>query len=347
MSDKQKVIIWGFPLDSHTHSYTHASLHKAFEHLGYETYWFHDDNYPDPSLFDYSKTLFITEGFADGQIPINSSSTYFVHNAVNPGKYLDKDARLVDIRFNVTEINDENYSMVFNKKDYTEIDSVSYYNPNANDSVLGDKFKKGYYGYEALHTIWATNLLPHEIDFEWRHIPRDPGVFWFIGTGGGSPALEMQKVAESLDKIGIKFGYRNPWQNPCSFYENMQYLQTSAIALDVRGTDHYHTNSGGKLEVNGKPVTGGNHKKIGFIPCRTIKQISYGRIPGTNSKAVKELFGDFVIYNDDEYQLPYDCIEFEKNPDKDLILEAMKNVHDNHTFVNRANAILRVFNKEV
>ena len=343
---KPKVIVWGFPLDTHTHSYTHASLHKAFTYLGYETYWFHDDNHPDPSAFDYSDSLFITEGFADGKIPILKSSVYFVHNAVNPGKYLEKDARLIDIRFNVSEINDDNYDMVVNKNDLTEIDKVSFYNSSADDSVLGDKFRKGLSGYEALHTIWATNLLPHEFNFEDRFITRE-NRFYFVGTLGGSPALEMQKIASSLQKMGIEFVHRNPWQNPCTFDENRQYMQKSIISLDVRGTDYYHTNSGGKLEVHGKPVTGGNHKKIGFIPCRTLKQISYGRLPGTNSKAVKDLLGNYVIYNDNEEQLPYDLIEFEKNIDTDLVHDAMKHVQENHTFINRANVILKVFNKEV
>ena len=37
-----KIVIWGYPLHSHTHSYIHAAFYKAFTHLEYETYWFHD-----------------------------------------------------------------------------------------------------------------------------------------------------------------------------------------------------------------------------------------------------------------------------------------------------------------
>jgi hypothetical protein len=194
--------------------------------------------------------------------------------------------------------------------------------------------------------IWATDLLPSEFNFDDRFILREDR-FYFIGTLGGSPSLEMQKVVNTLNQLNIPFGHINPWTNPCTFEENKMYMQKSIISLDVRGSDHYHTNSGGKLETNGKPVTGGNHKKIGFIPCRTIKQISYGRLPGTNSQAVKDLLGDYVIYNDNESQLPIDCLEFEKNPDRELILEGMKHVQENHTFINRANCIIKVYNKEV
>lgn len=343
---KPKIIIWGFPLHSHTHSYIHASFYKAFEHLGYETYWFHSENYPDPSVFDYSNSLFFSEGFADHQIPIYESSTYFIHNAVNPSKYIEKGSRLIDIRFNVSGINDNNYSFELDKTKLNCIDIATYYEPNANDSVLSDARKKGISGYEALYMIWATDLLPIEFNFEDRFIPRE-NKFYFVGTLGGSPALEMQKVAEVLNSMNIEFIHINPWVNPCSFEDNKKYMQKSIISLDVRGSDYYHTNSDGKLEVNGKPVTGGNHKNIGFIACRTLKQISYGRLPGTNSLAAKELLGDYVIYNDNEYNLPLDCLNFENNINYDLIYDAMHHVQKNHTFVNRASSILKIYNNEV
>ena len=85
---KQKVIIWGYTLDSHTHSYIHGAWYKTFKHLGYDTYWFHDQNYPVG--FDYSNALFITEGYAEKNIPLVESSTYFVHICVNPQKYLKR-----------------------------------------------------------------------------------------------------------------------------------------------------------------------------------------------------------------------------------------------------------------
>ena len=71
-----------------------------------KTYWFHDDDYP--SNFDYNNCLFLTEGYADKNIPILSSSVYFVHFAINPEKYINKNARLIEIRFNLNEIHDCN-----------------------------------------------------------------------------------------------------------------------------------------------------------------------------------------------------------------------------------------------
>jgi hypothetical protein len=343
---KLKVVIWGLPLYSHTHSFIHASFYKAFQHLGCETYWFHSGNYPDPSLFDYSNCLFFSEGFADEGIPLNDTATYFIHNSIDPSKYVNKGLRLVDIRFNVKEINDLNYSFVLDKNKLRSIDSVTFYDANADDGVLSDEKKRGVFGYEAVYMIWATNLLPEEFNFDDRFLKRD-NKFYFVGTLGGSPALEMQKVVTTLQQFNIEFVNFNPWQTPLTFEQNMELMKKSIIALDVRGSDAYHTNSGGMIEVNGKPVTGGNHKKIGYIPCRLLKQISYGRMPGTNSEAVRDLLGDYVIYNDDESQLPIDCLEFERKPNNDLVYEAMKHIQENHTFINRANALVKIFNREV
>ena len=88
-----KIVIWGYPLHTHTHSYIHNSFKKAFEYLGHEVHWFHDGDYPED--FDYDDCVFLTEGFADKNIPLRETSTYFVHVCVNPKKYLGKVKKLL------------------------------------------------------------------------------------------------------------------------------------------------------------------------------------------------------------------------------------------------------------
>ena len=97
-----KVVIWGFPLHTHTHSYIHYGWHKAFTYLGYPTYWFDDTNYPTD--FDYNNCLFITEGYADTNIPIVPTSIYYVHIAIHPEKYLNRVKRFIEIRYLVDSI---------------------------------------------------------------------------------------------------------------------------------------------------------------------------------------------------------------------------------------------------
>ena len=80
----------------------------------------------------------------------------------------------------------------------------------------------------------------------------------------------------------------------------------------------------------------------GYIPCRIMKNISYGQLGGTNSKAVYDFFKGKVVYNSDPYQLFYDC-QAEKD-NHDLIFEQMKFVKENHTYVNRAKSLIKVVN---
>lgn len=333
--NNQKVIIWGYPLNSHTHSYIHGAWYKTFKYLGYDTYWFHDDNYP--VNFDYNNSIFITEGYAEKNIPLVKSSTYFVHICINPQKYLEKECRLIDIRFNVNQINDCNYSYEFDKNSTIKIDEVSFYDKCANDSVLSDKFKKGISKYEALYLSWATDLLPEEFNYDDRFLSREKRVY-HIGSISESNINEIQKFGKAVQENNIEFVHINPWLNPVTWDEVKNLTQKSYIAPDLRG-------SAMRAEINGKVDTGANHKLIGYIPCRIFKNISYGQIGATNSKAVKDLLNDFVIYNDDEYQLFYDTDK--KKNDTNYILDQMKFVQKYHTYVNRVDSIMKVFNLEV
>ena len=99
----EKIIIWGFPLHTHTHSYIHACWVKTFTALGKEVHWFSNEKHEDPANFSYKNCLIITEGFQDKFLPLDPTNTYFVHFCIYPEKYLRCGARLFEIRFNVNE----------------------------------------------------------------------------------------------------------------------------------------------------------------------------------------------------------------------------------------------------
>ena len=82
--DVNNIIIWGHKLHSHTHSYIHNAFFIAFKKLGYDTYWFDDND--DTSNFDFSNSLFITEHQVDNKIPKRKDCLYFVH-FVDPGHH--------------------------------------------------------------------------------------------------------------------------------------------------------------------------------------------------------------------------------------------------------------------
>ena len=120
-----KVVIWGYPTNAHTHFYTHEALYKAFKHLEYDTYWFHDDGYPED--FDWDDCVFWTEGWADKNIPLNKNSTYFVHCVPSPKKYLEAGVKkFYDVRVNGVWQKDHVYDFTLDKSTVKKVGPTCY-----------------------------------------------------------------------------------------------------------------------------------------------------------------------------------------------------------------------------
>ena len=329
-----KIVIWGHPLHSHTHSYIHGGFKKGFEHMGHEVHWFNNDDYPSSDEFDYGDCLFITEGYDDKNIPIVDSSTYFVHCCVNPYKYLGAGARLIDIRYNVKELNDVNYSYVFSEQNPQKLGPCEYYQSNASTDELATKWQKDRREYEAIYLSWATDLLPHEFNFEDMKIPRQRKSY-YVGSISSSNINQIQPFARACADAGVEFVHSDPWRTPLSWEENKKLVQDSYVAPDIRGVGLGDDN----------PDTGCNHLKTGYIPCRVLKNISYGQVGMTNSVHVRDLFDGDIVYNSNTYDLFFDT---EANIDNYPLIEHQMNVvKDNHTYLNRCGSILRVYNNEV
>lgn len=319
-----KVIIWGYPLHSHTHSYVHAGWYKAFKHLGYDTYWFHDADYPADGEFDFTDCLFITEGYADKRIPLHPSNTYIVHVGVNVHKYVQCGAKVFDLRYNDSYINDCNYSYNLLDKisngSAVKVGCVTYFE-NASET---EKVPK-------IYMSWATDLLPHEFREEDMYIEPE-NVMTFIGSISQSNSNEYNKLSEGCRRLGIRVVHVNPWNRPVSMEDNRDIIKKCIICPDIRGSG-----DPAKLAIGDN---GTDHKGIGYIPCRVFKHISYGKLGATNSKRVLELFGpDLIVYDNDETQLAIKT--YERRNDYDLIKRQMQYVKDNHTFINRIEDLLK------
>jgi hypothetical protein len=329
-----KVIIWGYPLYSHTHSYIHFGWVKAFKKLGYETYWFDDNNFPTD--FDYADCLFLTEGYADTEIPIRSTSIYLVHIAINPEKYIGKVKRFIDIRYLVDHIRDCNYDYVLEKSKCTKISDCTYYEKLHDNSGL-EKYHNNpiKMEYECIYTCWATDLLPEEIVEENIYFPKDKKIYWF-GSANPMNTKEIALFYEECIKNGIEFMTNDPWINPLPFEKVQEYTMRSFMSPDFRS-------SGDPYKI-AKGETGTCHKQIGYIACRLLKSISYGHLGITNSKHAYELLEKKVVYNSDEKQLFYDAIHQLNHVE--LIKEQMKIVREKHTYLNRVQDILKVLDME-
>jgi len=323
-----KVIIWGYPLHSHTHSYIHGGWFKAFQHLGYDTYWFHDNDFPQN--FDYENCLFITEGYADKNIPLRKTSTYFVHICLDPPRYLSDVKRFVEIRYLVDGIKDCNYNYILDKEKCVKISDATYYEKLHDNGGLAKYHDNPIkMEYDCIYICWATDLLPHEIKEENIYKERENNIYWF-GSYDKNNNIELAKFVNEAEKNNIKFIFNNPWVNPLSYEQVQEYTMKSILTPDIRSSGDPYKRSIGE--------TGTCHKQIGYIPCRILKAISYGLLGITNSKRVYELLDKKVIYNDDESQLFYDGMRERNN--FELIKEQMNIVREKHTYINRINDLL-------
>jgi len=331
----KKVIVWGFPLHTHTHSYIHAMWYKVFK-IGFEkdTYWFDDENYP--SDFDFNDCLFITEGYADKNIPILKTSVYFVHNAIYPEKYLIHDVRLIEIRFNVNEIHDVNNDFKLDDGTHENIIHISNYakyeklysNKDIHSSKRNNTITK--MNYECVYIYWATDLLPHEFCFDDMYIPKENAVY-YIGSPHNSTNLNQFKIC--CMQNNISWMNSNPWQTPLNFDDNKTLMQRSILCPDFRPLCSYQDIQEFGIK-NGK-----NHLEIGYLPCRVLKAISYGQRAITDSKYVKQILNEHVLYHPDMNEL-FRMAMNERN-DYDKIRNAMVFVQSNFTYVNRAHELIQ------
>ena len=324
-----KIIIWGYPLGTHTHSYIHYGYYRAFKALGYETLWWPQDrlNYED-----FNDALVITEGFADVGIPLNSTATYIVHYLGNKpdrqskiNHYLNNVGRLIDLRYNANNWHDKNYDYNLNRDNAIAVGAGMY-------------LEKGNTGYDMAYTTWATDLLPNEINLDDRFIQKERKI-WYIGTvGGGNGDLDTCQQApeyydnkpdllqfkEACQKNGIEFLTNCPWKNPISNQNAKELIQKSYLTVDIR------------------------HKAFkdwGYIPCRIWKNLSYGQIVGTNSKAVFDFCANqgFILpYSENPIELFNLVKDFQK--DSYYIEKLMEGVRDHHTYINRAKELLECLN---
>lgn len=170
---------------------------------------------------------------------------------------------------------------------------------------------------KCLYQPWATDLLPNEIDINDAMKAQDnmKNIF-YIGTQHDNHR-EINIFKEQCISNSFEFNILHNVKDE----DNKRLTRESALSVDLRGPWHV---------------------ECGYLPCRIFKNITYGRITGTNSKHVKEVFGDYVIYDENPNTLFNLLSDSEKNIDLLKIKDAMLFVKDKHTYYNRIQNILNV-----
>lgn len=293
----EKVVIWGHKLHTHTHSYIHNAFFRAYQHLGYQTYWFDDSD--DVSKIDFSNSLFITAGQVDNNIPVRDDCYYIIHNC-DCQKYdvARKKEQVVILQVFTKDILD--------RADLQEIEPLIFYDVR--------NF--------TIYMPWASDLLPYEIDAIKENLPdfsqKRRACHW-VGTmsdGFHGNLKQLQSFIKALDEQSIEFVPSDPWIKPISDEEHVEKLQSSFVS---------------------PAIVGKWQQEHGYIPCRIFKSISYGNFGVTNSKEVYDLFKGNIVYNSDCYELLYDYLKFLSTATMEDLFAQMDFVRDYHTYINRIN----------
>lgn len=224
----KKVVIWGHPPDTHTHSYIHLGFAKAFSYLDYDVVWCDDD----PDYADEVKDcIVLTENSCRNYLPIEESSQYFIHNLVDGFREHEGD------NIHNLLVYHEGYNWDI---DWQFIDDWSWYDKDTKTAVI----------------MWATDLLPGEIEekhpvlydanredinyvgsLNTEHFYKLSSVATshgkrFIARGGYSPSSKGfvdSKTSVSLVKDSyLNFDLRpechlNNGYVPCRIFKNMSY----------------------------------------------------------------------------------------------------------------------------
>lgn len=316
-----KIIIWGHKLHNHTHSYIHNAFYLAFKHLNFKTYWFDkegNNNYPKKKYkkIDFNNALYIVHGLESKNLPLNNTSFYICHNV----KWKKVDGFLIPIGHTMKNLNKGIPS-----KNMLILKCLKIH---SGDKFLPYKNTKYYFytpDYKCIVMPWATDLLPEEIDENIKN-------------------LKNIKIKNRSNFIGMKIGHWDKYSKICEKY-NIKFKQYGGT-FNINSDKNKSVKDNIKLiqkSIIAPALQSDWQIRNKYIPCRIFKNISYGKMGMTNSRAVYHFFEKKILYSKIIDKLVKKGLEFNKRNDKfDKIKELMEYVKNNHTYINRINFILEI-----
>lgn len=300
----KKIIIWGYPPDTHTHSYIHLGFAKAFSEMDYDVIWYDDsEEYSDEDLRD---SIIITEHNCCKFMPYEKSSKYFIHNIEN-GFHKQK-------KFD----GDNVYNLLVYHENYNWNDKIS----KVDDYSWYDLETK------TLAIMWASDLLPDEIEKQ-SEVLFDPSksTVNYIGSLSYDHSEDLVKtIVENGKEFKNYGGYTGSRSKKTSSgfmseEESIKLTRNSYLNFDIRPDCHVEN---------------------GYVPCRVFKTMSYGCWIGTNSEKISKFFEGRITTNSDLDSLYYETENDSKNATIESIRDNMNFIQKNHTYINRSQNLLSV-----
>ena len=171
---------------------------------------------------------------------------------------------------------------------------------------------------KTIYQPWATDLTPNEINTnDAISFNEEEPDCYIVGTVHEN-LKNIKLFSEGLNDLGktLKVVRTSPVDDVAR-----DLIRKSFISADIRGDWHL---------------------ECGYIPCRVFKNISYGRITGTNSENVKNIFKEHVVYNPNPKELSKDLVRYERESSIEDIKASMNFIKENHTFINRINNLINL-----
>lgn len=240
-----------------------------------------------------------------------SDSVFFTEDSVKGGMPLRKDCKYITHHIDTKYLTNSGVL-------YENVLKLGNYLPSLEVHEKVDDLAYWDESTRTLYQPWGTDLLPNEIDennpAKFDHNNKSLNYIGMLYEQGPWWAQLFADILWENKRVEFKVFTQN-----ASFEENLQMVRSSYLCPDFRSDWHL---------------------QCGYIPCRIFKNISYGRVTGTNSPFVKRAFGDYVAYGGTPDTLYSNLLEADAGGDID-IRSAMLFVKENHTFINRVNTILK------
>ena len=174
-----RIVVWGLPLHSHTHSYIHYAFSKASQHMGFETYWVPDD-LEHNQLID-ENSLVICCGISDKNLKAVKGAKYILHNS-------DRD----DIRAVAKSITLQVYTHDVLTRNVEKLSDLTFWESST----------------KTLYQPWATDLVPKEIKEIDPIIQKENFNVNWVGSvtdGEHGNISELQEYAKFCEDNNLKF----------------------------------------------------------------------------------------------------------------------------------------------
>lgn len=266
--------------------------------MGYNTCWF--DDMSDVSGFDFTGSLFLTEGQVCEKMPIIKGCTYILHNCYDDALWQTIHEQEID-HLKLQVYTDDVLTHAANDPGIKLLDPCIYHD------TVG----------KLLYMPWATDLLPHEISLS--PTTEHTNKVWWVGSMGDGEFGNNNELAgfiRACEDNGITFTHANN----LSIEENREKIAESYISPAIVGTWQKR-----KGYIPCRIFKNVSYGKFGITNSARVQELFENRLVYADNEY--ELFAKTM---EKRAQPSYQA----------ELRELIQFVRDRHTYVNRINVLL-------